>query len=165
MATLTRFVPFRSGLDDRAELQQRLNSLLESAASHREGVLGGSFVPAADLYEDAQRLVLKLEVPGVKPADLDVRVENQVLTIKGQRSFAADEKEENFHRIERRFGSFTRRFTLPQTADPGAVHAASVDGVLTVTIAKKAEAKPRQIVVETGTMPAPSANGSANVEG
>ena len=161
MATMTRFVPFRSGFEDVRELQHRLNQLFESAATH--GAAAGSFVPAVDVYEDAQRLVLKLEVPGVKQSDLDLRIENQVLTVKGQRGFEAEEKEENFHRIERRFGSFTRSFTLPQTVDTSALHAGYLDGVLTVTIAKKAEAKPRQIQVEIGSAPA-SSNAAKTVE-
>ena len=165
MATLTRFVPFRSGFEDMAELQNRLNSLFESAAGRQDAAAGG-FVPAVDIYEDAQRLTLKLEVPGVKQDDLDLRIENQVLTIKGQRRFEAEEKEENFHRIERRFGSFTRSFTLPQTVDTSAVHAGYMDGVLTVTIGKKAEAKPRQIQVEiSGAAPAQNAGRPVEVEG
>ena len=164
MTTMTRFVPLRSGFEEMKELQHRLNHLFESAATRGEAT--GSFTPAVDVYEDAQRLVLKLEVPGVKQSDLDLRIENQVLTVKGQRGFEAEEKEENFHRIERRFGSFTRSFTLPQTVDTNAVQAIYLDGVLAVTIAKKAEAKPRQIQVEIGAAAASaSAAKAVEVEG
>ncbi len=76
-----------------------------------------SFVPAVDIYEDEQKVVLKLEVPGIEEKDLDVRVENNTLTVKGERKFEKEEKEENFHRIERRYGSFYRAFTLPSTVD------------------------------------------------
>ena len=100
-------------------------------------------------------MVLKLEVPGIKQQDLDVHVENQTLTVKGERKFEKDEKEENFHRIERRYGSFTRSFTLPQTVDPGTVKATYDAGVLTISLAKKEAAKPKQVKVEIGSGPQP----------
>ena len=108
----------------------------------------GNFVPAVDIYEDDQKLVLKLEVPGIKREDLDIRLENQTLTVKGERKFEAEEKEEHFHRIERRFGSFTRSFTLPVTVDTATVSAKYDAGVLAIQLAKKEAAKPRSIRVE-----------------
>jgi HSP20 family protein len=104
-----------------------------------------------DIYEDAHQLVLKLEVPGIKQDALDVNVENQTLTVKGERKFENEEKQENFHRIERRYGSFVRTFTLPQTVDTGAVKANYDAGVLTISLAKKEAAKPKQVKVEIGT--------------
>ena len=106
--------------------------------------------PLSTSTRDAQHVALKLEVPGVKQENLDIRVENDTLTVKGERRFEAEEKEENFHRIERRFGSFVRSFTLPQTVDADTVKASYENGVLSVTIAKKAESKPKQIKVELG---------------
>jgi HSP20 family protein len=150
--TMTRFVPFRSNLSDVAVLQNRLNSIFQDFAQPEgssESLGMGNFVPAVDVYEDAQKLVLKLEVPGIRTADLDIRVEGRTLTVKGERKFEAEEKEENFRRIERRFGSFTRSFTLPVTVDTESVDATSADGVLSVTLAKKPEAKPKQIEVKT----------------
>ena len=94
MTTLTRFVPFRSPLADMAVLQNRLNSIFNEFAlpeGEQESSMG-SFIPPVDVYEDAQQLVLKLEVPGIKQEDLDVRMENQTLTIKGERKFEKDEK-------------------------------------------------------------------------
>ena len=152
--TMTRLVPFRSGLQDVAVLQNRLNSIFhdftrtDNGAS--ESLAAGNFIPAVDVYEDAQKLVLKLEVPGIPKDALDLRVEGRTLTVKGERSFAAEEKEENFQRVERRYGSFTHAFTLPATVDTESVDAAAADGVLTVTLAKKAEAKPKQIQVKAG---------------
>jgi HSP20 family protein len=149
--TMTRFVPFRSGLNDVAVLQNRLNSIFQDFARPEGGseALGmGNFTPAVDVYEDAQKLVLKLEVPGIKPADLDIRVEGRTLTVKGQRKFETEEKEENFHRIERSYGSFTRSWTLPATVDTETVDATTADGVLTLSLAKKPEAKPKQIEVK-----------------
>jgi HSP20 family protein len=156
MTTLTRFVPFRTPLQDVAVLQNRLNSIFNDFAapepgSATESLAMGSFVPPVDVYEDAQHLVLKLEVPGVQQADLDIRLENQTMTIKGERKFEANEKEENFHRIERRYGSFVRSFTLPQTVDTGAAKASYDAGVLTIALPKKEAAKPKQLKIEVGT--------------
>ncbi len=104
-----------------------------------------------DVYEDAQKVVVKVEAPGIKQEDLDVRVENQTLTIKGERKFESEEKEENFHRIERRYGSFVRSFSVPQTVDTESVVANYDAGVLTVTLSKKAEAKPKQVKIGVGS--------------
>jgi HSP20 family protein len=105
------------------------------------------FVPAVDIYEDAEKVVLKLEVPGVEEKDLDVRVEKNTLTVKGQRNFEKEEKEENFHRIERRYGSFYRSFTLPTSVDAENVDAKYNAGVLKLELKKKPEAQPKQIKV------------------
>jgi len=152
MTTLTRFVPFRSPLQDVAVLQNRLNSIFQDFARPDAGddVVSGGFVPAVDIYEDAQKLVLKLEVPGIKQDDLQIHVENQTLSIKGERKFESDEKEENFHRIERRYGSFVRNFTLPQTVDTNAIEANYDAGVLSVSLPKKAESKPKQVKIAIG---------------
>lgn len=154
--TITRFAPFRSPLSDVALLQNRLNSIFQDFSwptSHgsSESLASGSFVPAVDIYEDAQKVVVKLEVPGIKQEDLDVRVENNTLTVKGERKFESEEKEENFHRIERRYGSFVRSFSVPQTVETESVAANYDAGVLTVTLNKKAEAKPKQVKVAIGS--------------
>jgi HSP20 family protein len=94
--------------------------------------------------------VLKLEVPGVNEEDLNVSLENNTLTVSGERKFEKEEKEENFHRIERRYGSFTRTFRLPTTVDAENVEAAYDKGILKITLAKRAEAKPKQIKVGVG---------------
>jgi HSP20 family protein len=96
-------------------------------------------------------VVLKLEVPGIRSEDLDIRVEGRTLTVRGERKFESEEKEENFHRIERRYGSFTRSFTLPATVDTDSIDARSADGVLTISLSKKPEAKPKQITVKAGS--------------
>ena len=151
--TMTRFVPFRSGLNDVAVLQNRLNSIFHDftrTGESSETLAVGNFVPAVDVYEDEARLVVTLEVPGIPQSDLDVRVENQILTVKGERKLASDEKEENFHRIERRFGTFTRSFTLPQTVDTQAISAQYDAGVLRVEMKKKEALKPRSVRIEVG---------------
>ena len=154
MTTLTRFVPFRSPLADMAVLQNRLNSIFNDFArpeGEQESLAMGSFIPPVDVYEDSHKLVLKLEVPGIKQEDLEVHLENQTLTIKGERKFEKDEREENFHRIERRYGSFARTFTLPQTVDAGSIKASYDHGVLAVSLEKKEAAKPKQVKVEIGS--------------
>jgi HSP20 family protein len=150
MTTMTRFVPLRTPFEDVAGLQKRLNSIFNDFAGSVEGPNAG-FTPAVDVYEDADKLVLKLEIPGVKQEDLDIRLENQTLVIKGERKFEQTEKAENFHRIERRFGSFVRSFTLPQTVNAEGVTASSDAGVLTISLPKKAEAQPKQIKVQVGS--------------
>jgi HSP20 family protein len=149
---ITRFVPFRTGINDMAVLQNRLNSIFSdfgrSFEGESESLSAGNFVPAVDVYEDAQKVMLKLEVPGIRSEDLDIRVEGRTLTVRGERKFESEEKEENFHRIERRYGSFTRSFTLPSTVDTDSIDAQSADGMLTISLAKKPEAKPKQIAVK-----------------
>src|SRR5258708_13011023 len=93
---------------------------------------------------------LKIEVPGIDEKDIDVRIENNTLTVHGERKFEKEEKEENYRRVERQYGSFTRTFTLPSTVDPDKVQADYDKGVLKVKLAKKAEAKPKQIKVNVG---------------
>jgi HSP20 family protein len=151
MTTMTRFVPFRSAMSDVAVLQNRLNSIFNDFArpeGAQESLAVGNFVPAVDIYEDEHKLLLKLEVPGIKQEDIDVRLENQTLTVRGERKFEAEEKEENFHRIERRFGSFVRSFTLPVTVDTNSIAARYDAGVLSIQLAKKEAAKPKQVKVE-----------------
>jgi len=141
---ITRFDPFREVVT----LQNRLNSLFGNLNSETESALTtASFVPAVDVYEDDKKVVLKLEVPGIEEKDLDVSVENHTLTVKGERKFEKEEKEENFHRIERRYGSFYRAFTLPSTVDTENVAAKYEAGVLKLEIKKKPEAQPKQIKV------------------
>ena len=169
--TITRFTPFRGPLSDVALLQNRLNSIFQDfswpsgQSGSGESMVAGSFVPAVDIYEDAQKVVVKLEVPGIKQEDLDIRLENQILTIKGERKFESEEKEENFHRIERRYGNFVRSFSVPQTVDTEGVAANYDAGVLTVTLNKKAEAKPKQVKIGIGSGAAAEGAKPKQVEG
>ncbi|HXS13505.1 MAG TPA: Hsp20/alpha crystallin family protein [Acidobacteriaceae bacterium] len=153
---ITRFVPFRGSLSDMTVLQNRLNSIFSDFGRTFEGeteaLSTGNFVPAVDVYEDSQKVLLKLEVPGIRTEDLDIRVEGRTLTVRGERKFESEEKEENFHRIERRYGSFVRSFTLPATVDTDSIDAQSADGVLTISLTKKEEAKPKQITVKAGSV-------------
>jgi HSP20 family protein len=143
LMAITRWDPFREVV----ALQNRVNSLFREINDGEDPVAAASFVPAVDIYEDTQKVVLKLEVPGIDQKDLDVRVENHTLTVKGERKFEAEEKEQNFHRIERRYGSFFRAFTLPSTVDTENVAASYNAGVLKLELAKKPEAQPKQIKI------------------
>ena len=148
MTVLTRWDPFR----DFAALQNRMNRLFEEqyGSGREESLTTGAFVPPVDIYEDEHSIQLKLEVPGIDQKDLDIKVENNVLSVSGERKFEKEQKEENFHRVERRYGSFTRSFTLPNTVNTEDITADYANGVLTVKLAKRAEAKPKQIKVNIG---------------
>jgi len=143
---MTRWDPFREVM----ALQNRMNSLFREMNEPEGALTTASFVPAVDIYEDTKKVVLKLEVPGIEEKDLDVRVENNTLTVKGERKFEKEEKEENFHRIERRYGSFFRSFTLPSTVDTEHIGASYNAGVLKLELMKKPEAQPKQIKVNVG---------------
>jgi HSP20 family protein len=149
MTVLTRWEPVR----EFATLQDRLNRLFQHSFSEGqdESLTTSSFAPAVDVYEDEHSFTLKLEVPGIDEKDIDVRVENHTLTVRGERKFEQDEKEENYRRVERQYGSFTRTFTLPNTVDNETVSANYDKGVLKIKLAKKAEAKPKQIKINVGS--------------
>ncbi|HEU5452653.1 MAG TPA: Hsp20/alpha crystallin family protein [Terriglobales bacterium] len=115
-----------------------------------DNLMSTGFVPAVDIYEDEHDIRVKMEVPGIEQNDIDIQVQNNTLTVKGERRFEKDEKEENFHRIERRYGSFVRSFTLPNTVEAENVQANYHNGVLYISLPKKAEAKPKQIKVNVG---------------
>jgi len=148
MTYITRFEPFR----EFSTLQNQLSRVFQDFNRGNDELLtSGTFVPAVDIYEDQNSLNLKLEVPGIAEKDLDIQLENNTLTVRGERKFEAEEKEENFHRIERRYGSFARSFTLPTTVDTDNVQASCENGILTIKLAKRAEAKPKQIKVTVGS--------------
>lgn len=134
--TVTRYNPF-----DIEDFAGFMNRLFTEPANR-------SWAPAVDISETENDVVLKADVPGVKLDDLDIRLENGTLTVKGERKFEKEEKDKGFHRIERGYGAFSRAFTLPETLDAEKVKADYKDGVLTITIAKKEIAKPRQVKVE-----------------
>jgi HSP20 family protein len=143
---IVRFDPFR----DLAALQERVNRVF-SDVSRRDDDLGsrGAWIPPVDIYEtDKHELVLKVELPDVKREDIDLKVENSTLTVTGQKTMDKDVKESQYHRIERTFGAFTRTFTLPATVDTGRIGAEYKNGVLTVTLPVREEAKPKQIQVQ-----------------
>jgi HSP20 family protein len=150
MTVLTRWDPFR----EFSTLQDRMNRLFHDSFSgegREEALTNTAFAPPVDVYEDEHNVTLKIEVPGIDEKDIDVRIENNTLTVHGERKFEKEEKEENYRRVERQYGSFTRSFTLPNTVDPENVSANYEKGVLKIKLAKKAEAKPKQIKVNVGS--------------
>ena len=149
--TITRWEAYR----DVMALQNRMNSLFQdfsrSSSGENDVVTAAGFVPPVDIYEDEHKLVLKLEIPGIRQEDLDVRMENSTLSVKGERSFETEGKEENFHRVERRYGSFYRAFTVPNTIDPESIKAEYDAGILRLELQKRPESKPKQIKVNVGS--------------
>jgi HSP20 family protein len=163
MSSITRWDPFR----ELTQLQERMDRLFRDnvgySGGREEALEQGSFIPPVDVYEDEHNITLKLEVPGVDQKDLDIRIENNTLTVRGERKLEKEEKQENFHRVERRYGSFVRTFQLPNTLDSEKVNANYENGVLTIALAKKAEAKPKQIHVSVGGQKTIEAKGTGKV--
>src|ERR1051326_8419489 len=135
---------------DFSALQDRMNRIFRESYSpegSEEALTTSNFAPPVDVYEDEHNITLQIEVPGIDEKDIDVSIENNTLTVRGQRRLEKDEKEENFQRVERMYGGFTRSFTLPNTVDLEQVTAHYDKGMLKVRLAKRAEAKPKQIKV------------------
>ena len=148
--TLVRWSdPFR----DFGQLQDRINRVFFDAygrSRQDDGLLtSGAWVPPVDIYQNGDHeVVLKAELPDMTREDIDVTVEKNTLTIKGEKKFSGEAKEDQFHRIERHYGAFSRSFTLPQAVDSSKVSADYRNGVLTVRLPLREEAKPRQIKVD-----------------
>jgi HSP20 family protein len=142
--SISRFEPFRSA----SSLPDQLNRLFNEAFDRRseEGNLT-AWAPSVDIYESEHELVVKADIPDVKPEELDIRVENNILTIRGERKFEKSVSENNYLRVERSYGSFARSFSLANTVNSEAIKADYKNGVLTLSIPKREEAKPKQIKV------------------
>jgi len=144
MTVLTRWDPFRQ----LTRLQEDMNrSFGDDRMLFRAGESVG-WTPACDIYEDGEEIVVRAELAGVDPKDVDVRFENGVLTLKGERKLQKEEKRENYHRIELSYGTFTRAFSLPASIDGEKIRADSRNGVLHIFLPKKPEAKPKSIQVK-----------------
>ena len=153
MATLERWEPFRGSFGD-TQLN-RVFSDFFGRASQEQNLT--SWAPAVDIYEGEHELVVKADLPDVKPEELDIRVENNILTIRGERKFEKKVDEKNYLRVERSYGSFARSFSLANTVNTEAIKADYKDGVLTLSIPKREEAKPKQIKVNVGGQAAAAA--------
>lgn len=150
---IVRYDPFR----DLRTLQEEVNRLFStnmSRAFDDEGIGRGAWAPSVDIYENKDQIVLEAELPGMKQEDFDLSIENNVLTLRGERKFEKTDETDNYHRVERSYGSFTRSFTLPQTVSPEGANAEYNNGVLRVTLPKREETKARRIQI-TGTGPGP----------
>src|SRR2546426_2966885 len=148
MTNISRWDPFR-GISN---FQEQMSRMFEDTLRGRTDQSAlTTWAPAVDIYETEHELVVKADLPDVNEKDLDIRVENNVLTIRGERKFENSVSEDNYLRIERACGAFSRSFSLPNTVDPDAIKAEYRDGVLTVHVPKREEAKPKQIKVSVAT--------------
>jgi len=148
MRTLSRWEPFGRT----TSLEDQVNRLFRDVFERNtEQSSLTAWAPSVDIYESAHELVVKADLPEVDPQDLDIRVENNILTIRGERKFEKKVNEENYLRVERAYGSFARSFTLANTVNSEAIKADYQNGVLTLSIPKKEEAKPKQIRVHVGS--------------
>ena len=155
-ATISRFDPFRG----ESALQQQINRLFTEAfdRSSEEGNLT-TWAPPVDIYETEHELVVKADLPDTKPEELDIRVANNILTIRGERKFEKKVEEGNYLRVERAYGSFSRSFALANTVNTEAIQAEYKNGVLTLSVPKREEAKPKQIKVNVEGVAAAAAGG------
>jgi HSP20 family protein len=141
---IIRWDPFR----DIVTLRDKMNRLFEDVVTHRgedKDLISSSWAPAVDIYEDENQLVLSAEVPGIDEKDVEIKIEDSMLIIQGERKMEKETKEENYHRIERAYGSFYRSFQLPNYIDQEKIHAEHENGVLKITMPKKPELKPRKV--------------------
>jgi HSP20 family protein len=132
-------------------MQEQMNRLLNLSWNHDlagEDIKEGIWQPPVDIYETEENIIIKAELPDVDQKDIEVRIEDNTLLLKGERKHVSEVKKENYHRIERYFGSFQRSFSLPGNVQQEKVSATSDKGVLTITLPKKEESKPKQIKVE-----------------
>ncbi|HKY31837.1 MAG TPA: Hsp20/alpha crystallin family protein [Candidatus Polarisedimenticolia bacterium] len=145
---LTRWDPFR----DLVSLQERMNRLFEDSLSRSkttdQEMAMGAWTPPVDIFETPEEVVLKADLPGVDQRDIDVRIENSTLVLRGERKFLKEAKEEDYHRIERSYGVFSRSFQLPGTIDQGKITAVHKEGVLEVHLPKREDTRPKQIKVD-----------------
>src|SRR5213592_1297477 len=143
--SIIRYDPFR----DLRALQDEVNRLFTGnmARFDDEGIARGSWSPSVDIYENKDQIVLEAELPGMNREDFDLTVENNVITLRGERHFEKKDEADNYHRVERSYGSFTRSFTLPQTVSADGATAEYGNGVLRVTLPKREETKARRIEV------------------
>jgi HSP20 family protein len=143
---IVRWEPFRDMLTAQREFDRLFRGAFGSAAGQEEASTR-TWAPPVDIYENGDNLVLKAELPGVNADDVEVRVEDNTLYLKGERKLDKEVKEQNYHRVERTYGTFTRTFSLPNSVDADKVAANYHDGILTLTMPKKEEAKPKTIKV------------------
>src|ERR687895_2061428 len=144
--SITRYDPFR----DLRTLQDEVNRLFSSNFSRSfgdDGIARGAWTPGVDIYENKDEIVLEAELPGMNREDFELTIENNVLTLRGERQFEKKDEADNYHRVERSYGSFTRSFTLPQTVSAEGANAEYRNGVLRVTLPKREETKARRIEI------------------
>lgn len=144
--TVVRYDPFR----DLRTLQEEVNRLFSTNLTRSfddEGIGRGAWAPSVDIYENKDHIVLEAELPGMKQEDFDLSIENNVITLRGERKFEKTDEADNYHRVERSYGAFTRSFTLPHTVSAEGAAAEYNNGVLRVTLPKREETKARRIQI------------------
>ena len=142
---ITRWDPFR----DLMSIQNEMNRLFGRTYGGDVGETSrGAWTPSLDVYETQEKFVITMELPGVSPDDVDISVEDSTLVVRGERKFYREQDQDSFLRIERRFGEFTRSLTLPSTADAEGIQASFDQGVLTIEVPKREEARPRKITIK-----------------
>lgn len=151
MTWMVKRDPFSELRSIQNEFNRVFGSALPRVFGNEEGVLSGNWAPGVDISEDENEIVLEADLPGLKPGDFNLSIENYRLTLSGERKFENETKRDNYHRVERSYGSFTRTFTLPTTVNVEEVKADFSDGVLRVTLPKREEVKARQINVAIKT--------------
>jgi len=147
MSWMIKRDPFSDLRSFQEDFGRIFNSTLPRIFGGEEGLLGGSWAPRVDIYEDQDSITLEADLPGMKPGDFNLSIENYRLTLSGERKFENEKKGDNWRRVERSYGSFTRSFSLPSAVNVDAVNAEFKDGVLRVTLPKREEVKARQIQV------------------
>jgi len=143
---IIRWDPFR----DLMTLRERMNRLFEDAFAARgeeKELVSGTWTPSVDIYETENELVLSAEIPGLAEKDVEIKIEDNTLTLQGERKFEKETKEENYHRIERAYGSFYRSFTLPNYIDQDKIKAEHENGILKIIMPRKSELKPRKVKI------------------
>lgn len=143
---IIRWDPFR----DMVSLREKMNRLFEDVFTGRgddKELASSTWAPAVDIFETENELVMSAEVPGIDEKDIEIKLEDNTLTLKGERKFEKETKEENYHRIERSYGSFYRAFTLPNSVDLDKIHAEHENGILKITLPKRQEIKPRNVKI------------------
>jgi len=152
--SIVRYDPFR----DLRTLQEEVNRLFTGSMPRGfddEGIARGAWSPSVDIYENKEQIVLEAELPGMKRDDFDLSVENNIITLRGQRQFEKQDESDNYHRVERSYGSFTRSFTLPNTVTAEGANAEYKNGVLRVILPKREETKARRIEIKAENGDAP----------
>ena len=143
---IIRWDPFR----DMVSLREKMNRLFEDVFTGRaddKELASSTWAPAVDIFETENELVMSAEIPGIDEKDIEIKLEDNTLTLKGERKFEKETKEENYHRIERSYGSFYRAFTLPNSVDLDKIHAEHENGILKITLPKRQELKPRNVKI------------------
>jgi HSP20 family protein len=145
---LVKYDPFREMRSLQDEVNRLFSSSFSRGGNDDNDLTRGSWSPSVDIYENKDQIVLEAELPGMKSEDVDISIENNLLTIHGERKFEKKAEGDNFHRVERSYGAFTRSFTLPPTVSSENAQAEFENGVLRLTLAKREEAKPRRIEIK-----------------